>query len=173
MRGARTVTCAWLALTLALGASGCARERDDSTPEGALALFLEAIERSEQDAEALRDAYALIDAESQRRLRDRARTAAALGAREYEPWEMLVQGRTRLRFVARRGVGLRARPVTREDGTTRDDESIVVVTGEGEGQRAEIPMRLEDDGWRVVLAIPELRTPADRGSDGTRERTSE
>jgi hypothetical protein len=136
-------------LALALVAAGCSRERDDSTPEGAVALFLDAIERSENDREALRDAYRLLDAESRRHLADLARTTSALGAREYQPWEMIVEGRAVLSFRPRRGSGLRARP-----GAGPED-AIVTVTGNDDAQRAEIPVRLEPEGWRVVLALRE------------------
>ena len=117
---------------VSLGA--CAREPDDSTPEGALSMFLDAIERSGQgDPRGLEDAFALIDEESQRRLSERARSATALGARELEPWEMLVSG------------------------------------------RAEIPMRREPaspghrGGWRVVIAIPDVRTASGRSGVASEE----
>jgi hypothetical protein len=144
------MTIAALASLALLGA--CSRELDDRTPEGALAIFVDAIEQSERDGDALRRAYEVIDSTSQRHLSERARSATALGAREYEPWEMIVQGRALLRFVPQRGSGLRAR-----EGAS-DDEAIVVVTGELEGQRAEIPMRREEGGWRVVLDVPGVRT---------------
>ncbi len=133
---------------IALGA--CSSEDEDSTPEGAAGMFLDAIAQSEHDSDALRRAYELIDEGSRQRLSERARSATALGAREYEPWEMMVRGRALLRFVPPRGSGLRARA-----GATEDD-AIVVAMGEGEGQRAEVPMRREEDGWRVMLAVPEL-----------------
>ncbi|MDQ3033911.1 MAG: hypothetical protein M3Y87_15955 [Myxococcota bacterium] len=151
LRSLRLRRAAPLALAL-LALVGCSRELDDSTPEGAAGMFLAAIEQSSTDRDALRRAYEVIDSESQRRLSERARSATALGAREYEPWEMIVHGRALLRFVPQRGSGLRAR-----DGAL-EDEAIVVVTGEAEGQRAEVPMRLEDDGWRVVLDVPDVRT---------------
>lgn len=119
-------------------------------------MFMEAIERSERDPDALRVAFDLLDAESRRRLEERARSAT--GAREFAPWEMIVPGRTRLRFSPRRGSGLRAR------AGEEPDRAIVVVTGEGEGQSAELPMRYEEDGWRVVLEIPDM---------STRERSAE
>ncbi|UJR78700.1 Hypothetical protein I5071_7310 [Sandaracinus amylolyticus] len=140
-----------LALISSALLTACARELDDTTPEGAAALFVDALERGRDDRNALREAYELIDEESQRRLYERARSATALGAREYEPWEMLVEGRSRLRFTPRRGSGFRAR----DEGEGR---AVVTVSGEEASQRAELPMQLEDDGWRVVLDVPELRS---------------
>lgn len=140
------------AVALALLLSGCARELDDSSPEGAVALFLDALERGREDPHALQEAFALVDEESKRRLNERARSATALGAREYEPWEMLVEGRSRLRFTPRRGSGVRVS----EGG--EDGRATVVVSGEDESERAEVPVVLEEDGWRVVLGVPELRS---------------
>lgn len=160
MRPVRTLFLA--VLVMSLGA--CAREPDDSTPEGALSMFLDAIERSGQgDPRGLEDAFALIDGESQRRLSERARSATALGARELEPWEMLVTGRADLRFPPRRGAGLRVRP-----GAT-GESAVVVVAGAQPEQRAEIPMRREEDGWRVVIAIPDVRTASGRSGVASEE----
>lgn len=142
-----------LALGWALLLSGCTRELDDSSPEGAAALFIDALARgSEGDPEAREEAFRLLDERSRRLLGERARSTTALGAREYAPWEMLVEGRARLRFTPRRGSGVRVS----EDG--EDGRATVLVTGEDESQRAEIPMVLEEDGWRVVLGVPELRS---------------
>lgn len=140
---------------------GCSREPDDQTPEGALTLFLDALERSAAgDRAALEDAYRLLDGETQRRLTERARSTTALGAREFQPWEMLVEERAVLRFAPRRG-GLRSRPGETE-GT-----AIVTVTGSEGAQRTEVGMRLEEDGWRVVIAVPDIRAvPAGDGPSG-------
>lgn len=161
---------ALLILSLLASLGACTREPDDSTPEGALSMFLDAIERSGQgDPRGLEDAFELIDSESQRRLSDRARSATALGARELEAWEMLVSGRADLRFPPRRGAGFRVRP-----GTT-EDSAVVVVSGAEPDQRAEIPMRLEGSvpghqgGWRVVIAIPDVRTASGRSGVASEE----
>ena len=158
MQEARGIFVA-LAVVGALLFAGCARELDDSTPEGAAALFIDALARgSDGDPEAREEAFRLLDESSRRRLTERARSTTALGAREYEPWEMLVEGRSRLRFTPRRGSGVRVS----EDG--EDGLATVLVTGQDESQRVEIPMVLEEDGWRVVLGVPELRgreRPAD------------
>lgn len=166
----RSVRALLIAVFLVVSVGACAREPDDSTPEGALSMFLDAIERSGQgDPRGLEDAFALIDEESQRRLSERARSATALGARELEPWEMLVSGRADLRFPPRRGSGLRVRP-----GAT-DETAIVVVAGAQPEQRAEIPMRREPaspghrGGWRVVIAIPDVRTASGRSGVASEE----
>ena len=138
---------AWL-LVLAMAAPGCGREIDDRTADGALTLFLDALERSEHDRSALAEAYRLLDPESRHRLAERARGAVALGARPYEPWEMIADGQPVLRFAPRRGGGLRVR------SGPSPDVCSVIVTGAHDGQRAEVPMRREGAAWRVVLQIP-------------------
>jgi hypothetical protein len=148
---------AWLAVVLGVAMStlGCARELDESTPEGACGLFLEALARSADDPTALEDAYRLLDEATRRRLADRANSMTG-GAREHAPWEMIVQGRSVPRFMPRRGNGLRAR--------TAGDTATVVVTGDRAGERAEVPMRREEDGWRVVIAVPDVRSSAVEGA---------
>lgn len=139
------------ALVAALGAAagigaGCAREPTDATPTGALRLFLDAMDRAEQDARALEEAYALLDAGAREALAHRAHDAAALGGgREFAPWEMLAQGRFRLRFSFPEYGAMRERV----DG----DRAVVTVTGAG-GARAEVPLVREDGRWRVALELP-------------------
>lgn len=135
-----------LAIVLGLLSLACAPEIDDSTPEGALAMFLDALERGERE-----NAFALIDGESQRRLAERARSATALGARELEPWEMLVEDRSALRFPRRRGGGMRT------NLGSDPARAIVTVIGELPGQRAEVVMVRERGRWRILLPIPPLR----------------
>ena len=145
----------FVALWLGAFAVGCGEEREDATPEGALTLFLDAIERSGESRGALEQAYDLIDASAQERLVDRARSATALGARELHPWELLVEGRALLRFHPRRGGGMRAQ--------VTGDRAVVTVVGEDGDERAEVPMVRQPDGWRVVLEVPEFRAHPDDG----------
>ena len=133
---------------IALAAVGCTEAPSDDTPSGALRMFLDAMERSERDPEALQEAYALLAAPARHGLQERAHLATSLGGREFEPWEMLVRGRFRRTFTARESHGMEERV----DG----DEATVVVRGD-DGQVARVPMALEDEGWRVVLAIPPAR----------------
>ncbi len=135
-----------LVLTLVLVAlgAGCSSEPSDDTPTGALTLFLEAMEKSDWDASAREDAYALLSADARAALDQRAARANALSRREFAPWEMLAQGRFRLRFAP-------AQTRAHEDG----DEATVTVLGRREGERADVPMVREDGHWRVHLVIPE------------------
>ncbi|MEM9190663.1 MAG: hypothetical protein AAGF12_15870 [Myxococcota bacterium] len=130
--------------------SACDSEPTDETPAGALTLFLRAMDRSERDAAGLRDAYELLDRESRAALQERADLANSSGVsgRRFQPWEMLVRGRFHLRFVPRSEDGIRE---IIEEGQAR-----VIVTGNRDGQRADIPMVREDGRWKVVLNLPPL-----------------
>jgi hypothetical protein len=138
---------AWLSSTV-----GCGSEPKDATPEGTLRAFLEAMDRSDLEARAREEAYALLSAESRERLERRAELATSLARRRFEPWEMLAQGRYRLRFEARAGDGI--------DTVTHGDRAEVIVRGQ-EGQEARVPMVREEGRWRIELHIPEMRRRAE------------
>lgn len=128
--------------------AGCGSEPDDTTPSGALQMFLDAMERSQWESGALEEAYRLLSPAAREQLRVRAETATSLSGRTFEPWEMIAQGRYGLRFAPRRSGGM----IERVEG----DTAIVVVRGSREGQVAEVPMVLEDGRWRVKLELPEV-----------------
>jgi hypothetical protein len=127
--------------------AACARGPGEDTPEGALELFLAAMDRSAWDESALADAHRLLAEESRAALEERASLANALSGRRFEAWQMLPQGRTRQRFRIRWG-----RTRTRIDG----ERAIVTVRGSGETQSADVELAREGDVWRVVLEIPGL-----------------
>jgi len=132
------------AITLILlSLSACSSEPTDETPAGALTLFLEAMEKSDWDDTARADAYALLSPEARTALEERAERSNALSRREFEPWEMLAQGRFRLRFTP-------ASTEVRVNG----DEATVTVLGRREGERADVPMVREGERWRVHLILP-------------------
>jgi hypothetical protein len=140
----------FVVLVLALLVSACSDVPSDETPRGALRLFLSAMDRSDRDPDALRDAYALLSASTRRALAQRAHDAETLGADGLEPWEMLVRGGYRQTFTPARGArGLREHV----DG----DQARVVVTSEDGTRHAEVPLVREHGRWRVVIAIPSAR----------------
>lgn len=143
----RAVTIAWV---LSLLGSGCADVPSDETPSGALRLFVAAMERSEGDPDALREAYALMAPSSRRALQERAHLAASLGGREFQPWEMLVRGRFRRSFAF--GDGARA---MRE--RIHGDRATVTVSAEEGARSARVPLVREDGRWRVLVEIPPAR----------------
>ena len=139
-----------LGASIFLPLMGCSEELTDRTPGGALLLFLAAMEGSQWDADARRDAYQLLASPTQARLRERSDMTNMLGSREFEPWEMLAQGRFRLLLDV---------PPERDLHVVTDgDEAVITVRGGGgEEAAAQIPMSREDGGWRVNLEIPPLR----------------
>ena len=126
----------------------CGDEPSDDTPTGALLLFLDAMDRSSWDDGALEIAYGLLASDAREQLRARAERASSLSHREFEPWEMLPQGRFRRRFSARRGLRERI------DG----EHAVVTVLGSREGEHADVPLVREGEAWRVVLDIPAMST---------------
>lgn len=150
-----------VAAALLANLPACTDEPNDDSPEGALVLFLEAMERSRHDGAALRQAYDLLDEAAQVQLQERAENAGSPG-HTIEPWEMIVRGRFRVRLDWRRAGAL----TTRANG----DEAVVVVGGP-EGAQAEVPMVREHGHWRVALVLaPEAPDPeetdSDAGADG-------
>jgi hypothetical protein len=104
------------------------------------------------DEEALRVAYELLATPAQRALQARAERAKALAGQSFEPWQMLAQGRFRLRFSPARRRGMREK--------IEGDRAIVTVTGQAPDARAEVPLVRERDGWRVVLDLGPGPAPA-------------
>lgn len=131
-----------------LGASGCHDRLDDSTPSGALRLFVDAMDRSDWDAHALKDAYHLLAPATRAQLVARARRAEELAGRRLKPWELIAQGRFHLRFVPRDRGGM----VERIHG----DHATIVVRGAGAGERAEVSMVREGRHWRLLLDLPPI-----------------
>jgi hypothetical protein len=135
------------ALLLAiLALAGCSEPQPQARPVGTVRLFLEVMDRSAADPSALEEAYGMLDRGAREALEERAREAASLAGRAYEPWQMLAQGRFRLRFAPDSPGGMQERI----DGET----AVVVVTGRDPGQRAEIPLVREEGLWRIRLRIP-------------------
>jgi hypothetical protein len=140
---------AWL-LLFALLLPACGRPELDDDPVTTVRSFLDLMERSGADEAALSEAYTLLDRSAQQALRARAERARSLSGRSFEPWQMLAQGRFRLRFALVSPGGLRAR--------VQGARATVVATGQRPGERAEIPLVREGDAWRIVLSLPPLRS---------------
>jgi hypothetical protein len=137
---------------LVLLLAACSGEPTTRTPEGALELFLRAMQASEEDPRERERAYKLLANEPRSRLAARARLAGSLANRHFEPWEMIAEGRYRLRFPPRRADGFVTRMIS-------ERRAIVVVRGDREGERAEVGVVLEGDEWRVELDVPEPSRP--------------
>jgi hypothetical protein len=136
-----------IALACLLVQAGCGSADADKHPGDVLLRFLEAMDRSLQHEAALKEAYALLDEAAQRELRARAERASSLASRSFAPWEMIAQGRFRLRFAPLDHADLRT--------TITGDRARVHVKDE-DGRTADVPLVREHGHWRVQLALPTL-----------------
>lgn len=156
----RTVAIvALLALALGLPLAGCTEAPTDETPSGTVRLFLAALQRSERDPAALREAYRLLSASSRRALAERAHLAGSLGARELEPWEMIVAGRSRETFAPARGSRGMRESIDREHAT-------VTVRSQDGDRTAEVALVRERGRWRIVMELPPTRARPEEAPPG-------
>jgi hypothetical protein len=119
-------------------AAGCPnRAASDETPEGALTIFLAAMNDGDRGR-----AYDLLDPDAQRVLRERASRASREAGQELAPSEMLAVDRFVLRW-----------DIYRMTSRIEGDEAQVEATGNVEGQRATVDLRRVDGRWRVVLPL--------------------
>jgi hypothetical protein len=143
----RLVTVLGLALSVALcaGCSSAAGASAQRSPTEVVRQFLDAMTQSVSDERALRTAYELLASPARRSLEARAARVKSLAGQSREPWQMLAQGRFRLRFspASRRGM--------RE--TISGDRATVTVTGTGPGERADVPLVREHGQWRLTLVL--------------------
>jgi hypothetical protein len=107
--------------------------------------FLAAMDQSASDDRSLRVAYELLASPAQKALEARAARVKSLAGQSFEPWQMLAQGRFRLRFspASRRGM--------RE--TINGERATVTVIGSGPGESAEVPLVRESGQWRLELVL--------------------
>lgn len=127
-------------------ASGCEDEPVDATPTRVVEEFIARMERVHGDPEKARAAYELLWSEAQANLTERAKRASDVTGRAVAPEEMLAPSRFSLRFRPKRF-------------DSREESRWAVVTAIGDvptEQRKEIRCVREEDGWRVMLYIPNL-----------------
>jgi len=139
-----TALCFGLAVACSAGSSQPAGGAQRS-PSEVLRQFLAAMDQSAADDRALRVAYELLASPAQKVLEARAARVKSLAGQSLEPWQMLAQGRFRLRFTpaARRGM--------RE--SISGDRATVTVTGVGPDELAQVPLVREHGQWRVSLVL--------------------
>ena len=140
-----------IALAIALVLAACTRSAPDSTPEGAVRLFVEKMESSADDPRAMREAYQLLGPKARANLKERADRASKGQGRRYEPYEMLAEGRFGLRFRPQ-SMGARI----------AGDEATVDVKGDGPDERASVHCTRESGTWHVEPDLPEVAAPAHR-----------
>lgn len=140
-----TVLCFALGAALSGGCSSSPGPAAQRSPSEVLGQFLEAMDQSAADDRALRTAYELLASPAQQVLEARAARVKSLAGQSLEPWQMLAQGRFRLRFspASRRGM----------KETIEGDRATVTVTGTGPGERADVPLVREHGQWRLSLEL--------------------
>ncbi len=145
-----------LVVVLALGATGCSRAAPDSTPEGAVRLWLEKMEDSLADPAAGKEAYALLSSGARKNLKARADRDGPRQGRRIQPYEMLAEGR----------FGLRFRP-KHMSATITGDRATVDVRGDEPTAQATVFCSKEPVAdangkptavlaWRVDLELPDV-----------------
>jgi hypothetical protein len=148
----RTPAC--FCLTFVLTAA-CNRPPPDATPDGAVRAFLEELEASADDPDAMREAYTFLGNRARANLKERADRASKGQGRRYQPHEMLAEGR----------FGLTFRPklmTAKVDG----NEAFVEVQGDTADEHATVHCRHEPAGWRVDLELPDVIAPQRRADAG-------
>jgi hypothetical protein len=154
----RFIACsAVLACSLALAA--CGRAGRDDSPIATVRHFLEVMDRSADEDDALAEAYRLLDDSAQGALAQRALRTGMLSGRDYQPWQMLAPGRFALHFAPASPGGMHER--------VNGDTAVVTVTGDKPGQRAEVPLVRQHGKWRIKLVIPPMRNAASSGARQT------
>jgi hypothetical protein len=142
--------------------AACNRPAPDATPEGAVRAWLERMEASDGDAQATRDAYALLGPGARANLKERADRASRLEGHRVEPWEMLAEGR----------FGLKFRPKTMVSRVDGDSASVVVTGNEPLTEHALVRCARESAGaWRVEPELPAVPPLPKRDPDPARPRS--
>jgi len=133
-----------LAVALGVAASACGHPPQDSTPEGAVRMFLDAMD-SDDDPAATRRAYELLGPVARANLAGRAHRTSRLQGRQVEPWEMIASGL----------FGLAFRPkVMRSTGV--GERATVEVFGEDpQSEHASVACVHVPAGWRIEPGLPE------------------
>lgn len=147
---------ALLAALLASALLACSRAAPDSTPEGAVRLWLEKMESGAEDPRTMKEAYALLGPRARANLEERADRASRGQGRRFEPHQMLAEGRFALRF--------RPKAMT---SRTVGDEAWVEVRGDGPNEHATVHCTRQGESWRVEPRLPDVLAPARRPDGGT------
>jgi len=138
-------TCrAGVALAFAL-LVGCSRPPPESTPEGAVRLFLDDMDVAGDDPGAMRRAYELLGPAARANLAERARHTSQLQGRHVEPSDMLAAGL----------FGLAFRPKIMRPTKTGDRATVEVLGEDPQREHASVVCVREGERWHVEPAFPE------------------
>jgi hypothetical protein len=132
-------------LALPLSTAACSHPPPDSTPEGAVRLFLDDLEAAEDDPRVMRRTYDLLGPQARANLAERARRTSSLQGRQFQPWEMLASGR----------FGLAFRPKDYRTNRVGDRATVEVVGTDPTSEHASVICVREAGGWRIEPGLPE------------------
>jgi hypothetical protein len=131
--------------TAAALAAGCNHAPPDSTPEGAVHLFLDEMETASDDPSAMRQVFDLLGPVTRANLQERARRTSQLQGRQVAAWEMLAAGR----------FGLTFRPKSYRPAKVGDRATVEVLGSDPASERASVVCVHEAGGWRIEPGLPE------------------
>ena len=131
------------ALALICAFAACSRPAPESTPEGALKMWIEKMEAQAGAACPPREAYAMLGPQARANLTERAERASRAQGRRIEPHEMLAQAR----------FGLKFRPRSLKATITGDLAEVRVTGSAPEIEQAVVRFTREGAIWKVE---PEL-----------------
>ena len=132
----------------------CSRHAPDATPDGAVRAWLDRMEASDDEPQAIHEAYALLGPDARANLEERAARASRLEGHHVEPWEMLAEGR----------FGLKFRPKAMVAKVT-GDTAVVEVTGDEPNSERALVRCARVGGWRVEPDLPPPPALAKRDPD--------
>ena len=138
---AALVACALAASTLP---TACSHPPADATPEGALRLFLDDMDDSD-DPTAMRRAYDLLGPAARANLAGRAHRTSRLQGRQVEPWDMLAAGL----------FGLAFRPKAMRAALVGDRATVEVFGEDPQTEHASVVCVHAGGGWRIEPGFPE------------------
>jgi len=123
----------------------CGRPPPDSSPEGALRIFLDDIDEAGDDPRAMRRAYSLLGPGARANLAERARRTSRLQGRQVETWDMLAAGL----------FGLAFRPKAMHSTVVGDRATVEVFGEDPQSEHASVVCVHEGAGWRIEPGLPE------------------
>lgn len=124
--------------------AGCSHPPADATPEGALRLFLDDMDDSD-DPTAMRRAYELLGPSARANLAGRAHRTSRLQGRQVEPWDMLAAGL----------FGLAFRPKAMRAALVGDRATVEVFGEDPQTEHASVSCVHAGGGWRIEPGFPE------------------
>ena len=130
---------------LASAIASCSRPSPDSTPEGAVRLFLDDMESTGDDPGSIRRAYAHLGPAARKSLSERARRTSELQGRHFEPWDMLAAGL----------FGMAFRPKTMRPVVVGDRATVEVFGEDPKTEHASVVCVREGQVWRIEPGLPD------------------